>query len=713
MNTKYQFEFRGLDEALNRIEILCKENVVSKEIEGADSPFILQYGDIKKLEPIQGSQATFRILSETVFQFVDLHTDDMQKFQIRLYRSSVLYWIGWLDSELYKENLSDVPPYPVEFSGADFNIWERLKYRDAAENPYTDIASLMTHLKRCFDSLGLTFNKLYIGCTTTAEGIPITNSETALHALFMMSANFYDEDAEPMTCREVVENILRPFGLMMVQKNANVYIYDYNTVKQGLPMKRYNFSTLVYEADETVSFNLGDLSNIGFMSTNSSYGFEEMINNVQITSSLYADVKIKEVSVSEKSLSDEIDRTDNRRYSLYYYNKCEGIENLTGKFARYEREGESDVDGCYLPYKVSPASLSPIFRVKAPVYLIGSDGSANINVKMQTYVNTRENPFNSEEGIKNDENSGVLKLYCNLYTTNVDGTPIKYCNLDLEASDGRDEAEINPDQIRNYWQDATAGAIQPGKFILWFSSEDTANSILDTWITNANKSNPTTALGITSTISSTLVGKGINIPTKGNSGFLVFEITGKARVVNPQVDSTYSPASPLAEDKVKHLLLNDISISVLDKDGQKLSTDDYEFKSYVNKKVATDLENITLKCISANEEKAPIGKANMLKKVGDRYELQLSFTRSGQTDILERLLMCTVHSNFTAKNEKITVDIKMSDNPILSYCTYKNVIQSDGMFIVGATLDFHNAITTITAVGYSDDVAKLSSIPYD
>lgn len=712
MNKRYHHKFIGADDVTNQFEIWTNKNAQSILVEASAQPFVVEYAEVKKLEPVRGSQATMELVSQSIFQFVDLHTDTMQDYLVKFYRDEKLYWLGWLDSELYNEQLSATPPYYATFTASDFNIWERLKYRDAAENPYTDIASLMTHLKRCFDALQLPFNKLYISCTTIPEGIAMAREETPLHVLYMMSANFYDEDAEPMTLREVVENILRPFGLMMVQKDANVYIYDYNTVKRGLPMKRYDFASWSYEADESYDFNHGNLPDIGFMSTDSSYGFEEMVNNVQITSSLYADVKMTEVSISEKTLSEENGKVENRRYSLYYYNKCEGIENLSGKFARYEREGESDIDGCYLPYKTNPASLDPVFRVKVPTYLIGSDGPANINVKMQAYVNTRDNPFNNEEGIKEDKNSGALKLYCNLYTTDASETPIKYCDLDREASGGRDEAEINPDRIRNYWEEATAGTIQPGKFILWFSNEDTANSILDTWVTNANKSNPTTALGIISTVPSTLVSKGLNIPTKGNSGFVVFEITGKARVVNPQSDSTSTPVTPLAEDKVKHLLLNDISISILDKDGKELSTDDYEFKSYVNKKVATDLADITLKCISANEEKAPIGKANMLKKIDNRYELQLSFTRSGQTDILERLLMCTIHSNFATKKELFTVDIKMRENPALCFVSYEPIL-SDKYLVAGCKLDFQRAVSTITAVGYSDDAATLSSIPYD
>lgn len=74
--------------------------------------------------------------------------------------------------------------------------------------------------------------------------------------------------------------------------------------------------------------------------------------------------------------------------------------------------------------------------------------------------------------------------------------------------------------------------------------------------------------------------------------------------------------------------------------------------------------------------------------------------------------MCTIHSNFTTKNGKISVDIKMTDNPSLGYVSYEPVL-SDKYLVVGCTLNFQEAKTTITAVGYSDDTAKLSNIPYE
>ena len=694
---KYFHEFKGLDEVSNRFEIMCNSSTTPKLIEATNDPFRIEYIEVKKLEPVQGSQATLRLISESNFQFLDLHTDDMQGYMVKFYRSGQLYWIGYLDSELYNENLTDYAPYAVEFSGADFNILERLKFRDESEKNYTDIASFMTQLKRCFNKLGLPFQKLYIGCSTIPKGVTMTTAETALHVLYIQSSNFYDEDGEPMSCREVIESILQPFGLMMVQRDASVYVYDLNIVKSGGVMKCYNFDTLSYIGDTAVDVQLGDIGEIGTMSTEASLGFEEMINNTTITSSLYADKDLLKASISEKTLSEKKKDTETGdKYKVEYYAKDENVEALNGRdFIVYTNtDSDATMIGASLPYDPYAEKKLVQYKVKNSKVYITGDTNYYINVKVQAYANTRTNPFNSEENPPGDiSRAKALWLHCNLYLVDSNGTPIRYYS--------------NQYPLTGWWP---SGEIVPqGLFELFYADTDVWNgNPLNTWMTNSDIAlRSALGQGYPTHILDKNHGVGQNVQLHSVlNGYVVFEIVNSCEVDHPG-------GGGYPYDGVKNILINDISLSIKDKNKDDISTDDYEFKSYINKKVAADYDDVTLKCISANEEKLPVGKANILKKVDDHYELQLSYSRSGQTDILERLLMCTIHSNFTTKNKVISVDIKMTENPALRYVTYDNVLQSDGMYITGATLDFHNAKTTIKAVEFSADVDKLSDIPYD
>lgn len=685
MNIKYYHEFKGLDEVSNRFEILCNSSTAPKLIEATNEPFRLEYLEVKKLEPVQGSQATLKLISESNFQFIDLHTDDMQGYLVKFYRSGQLFWIGYLDSELYNENLTDYAPYAVEFSAADFNIWERLKFQDDKDKSYTDIVPLITQLKRCFDKLGLPFQKLYVGCSTIPAGVSMSTSETALHVLHIQSANFYDEDGEPMSCREVVESILEPFGLMLVQRNASVYIYDLNTVKAGGVMKCYDFATLAYVGDTAVNVQLGDIGEIGTMSTEASLGFEEMINNVTITSSLYGESKNIDSSVTEADLTELKSDTETDVLVKKIYSKCSDW-NASEYIFYKSKETNSTLLGAKMSYTGTGSERNNLIFLNKDAYIASQRSDIFLCLKCNAYVNTKNNPLDSKEKADAPESSRRMNMYCKVLLT--------FNDQDIMYFNGVQ------------WKNIESGR-NPEHTILVFMNNGNwkETRVLNTWLTNSN------VYWTGTTTPNTVIDReidfqaGLKIPLPPKSGCVKVVIDYATIDANSDIPNIFKG--------VKDLLIDKVSLTFEDADGKDISTDDYEFKSYINKKVKSDYEEVTLKCISANEDNLPVGKANILRKVDDHFEYQTRFTRSGQTDILERLLMCTIHSNFTTKNKAISIDIKMTDNPALRYVTYNNVLQSNGMYITGAILDFHNAKTTIKAVEFSADVDKLSNIPYE
>lgn len=708
MNIKYFYEFKGLDEVLNRVEILCPQVVYAKEIMGASNAFILEYPTVKKLETVQTSGAEIGIISKSVLQFTDLHTENMQGYQVRLYRNSILYWIGWLDSELYSENLSLYPPYPVKFSSADFNILERLKFTDLQDRKFTDITTLLQQLKRCFNKLNLPFSRLYIGCSTIPQGITLTSSETALHKLYIQSSNFYDEDGEAMTCRKAVEAILDPFGLMIIQRDASVYIYDYNAIKTGSVMKCYNFETLAYIGDTAVDTILGNLPEIGFSSDSSTFEYEEMINNVSITSSLYAPSNFFEASIKLDTLSDKWPTVDYPEYKTDLYYKDKNMENVQGQgYLVYTEKGsDNTLIGAEARYTPVSSSTKVLYRSKTYEYLIKTNKPFFINIQVKIYLNTRLNPFDEDQGKVEESNTvRYITVPCLIYIIDESGHPTMYYSGLSAQSDNQK------------WVNCQNGSPDPEASSLFFSDSKLGGGhIFNTWVANANtkrlpyddRGEPETTAGQWFDVSNK-AGKGVNIPIPSQSGTLVFEILN-----NQYVSNGYWPGvTPYPEAGINNILFNDIKITITDENEKEIDLEDFEFKSYVNKKVKADFREVKLYCVSANEEECPAGKGNILKKTAYGHELQLSFTRAGQTDCLERLLMRTIHSNYTAKSRLISVDVEMSKNPIMRVVTYNPIIDSPGMLVSGCKLDFGNATTHLTAYDFSADTANLSSIPYE
>ena len=255
------------------------------------------------------------------------------------------------------------------------------------------------------------------------------------------------------------------------------------------------------------------------------------------------------------------------------------------------------------------------------------------------------------------------------------------------------------------WKDTQEGKPVEETLLVFMDNGNWRDTrVLDKWLTNS------TVYWTGSSAPETVIDKekdhqaGLKIQLPPKSGYI--------KLVIDRAEINSNETIPKIFKSVKDLLIDKVSLIFEDVDGNSLSTDDFEFKSYVNKKVKADFDDVILKCISANEAHEPIGKANILCREGNSYQYQTSFTRAGQTDILERLLMCTIHSNYSQKNEQFSSVIKITDNPALSYVTCNPILR--GQYLVtGCTLDFNAGKAKISAVGYSDDTAKLSNIPYD
>lgn len=239
-NVKYYYTFKSLNENKFKVEILTEATGVTTptEIIGAATPCVLEFPTYKKLDIIRVSGATLRLISTEMFKFLDLGTDNIQEYKVIIYKNDNVYWAGWLDSELYNENLSEYENYEVEFTASDFNVCERIKFVDDNGNNYTGISTLFDVLLRCLNKLKLT-NTINISISTSSTQFGLEENETILHKLFIQNQNFYDEKNEAMNIKEVIENVLQAFGLILIQINNEIFVYDINSIKNNLQTKKY------------------------------------------------------------------------------------------------------------------------------------------------------------------------------------------------------------------------------------------------------------------------------------------------------------------------------------------------------------------------------------------------------------------------------------------------------------------------------------------
>ena len=97
--------------------------------------------------------------------------------------------------------------------------------------------------------------------------------------------NFYDEEGVPLTMREVLDEILRPFALRLIQREGKLFIYDLNAVQTDLKPEQIR-----WESDDAV------------------LGVDKIYKNVTLTFSPYPQKSLYSTTLTEKMLDEGAER---------------------------------------------------------------------------------------------------------------------------------------------------------------------------------------------------------------------------------------------------------------------------------------------------------------------------------------------------------------------------------------------------------------------
>lgn len=259
----YWGEFRSVAGTLYRVEILSDDMsyTAQRVYFPHDTPVEIEWNEVDKLEPVQGACLTLSLISEKDRQFIDLYAIEVGKVRVDVYREGNLYWSGTLDPELYEEPYSEKKDYEVSFSFSDFAPLDRKKWNK------TGVISIQEVIDTCLENSGINYTEL-VKYISTSE-YQYVNSVIDLSRLNVLCDNFYDEEGEAMTMREVLDETLRPFALRMVQKGGKIYLYDLNAIHSDMPTEEVYWD-----------------------GTDAQLGVDEVYNNVKVTFSPYADAEL-------------------------------------------------------------------------------------------------------------------------------------------------------------------------------------------------------------------------------------------------------------------------------------------------------------------------------------------------------------------------------------------------------------------------------------
>lgn len=684
LGVRYRGSFLSKDGVAWRVDIL-QEGYGGVEPGGlelpADCPLEIEWEETDKLDPVQGSCATLKIISDNDRQYIDLYTVSVGEICLKVYRNGVLYWTGSLDPELYEEPFSYTTGYDVTLTFSDFACLDRI---DWAQKGLMTIHEMIAY---CLGLCGLQY--MAVEKLISTKQYLYDDTSITLEEIYVNQENFYDEDGEPKTAREVLEAILQPFGLRIVQKAGAIHIYDLNELYAQTPrMLEWGFN------DDAV------------------LGVDKVYNNVKLTFSPYGDAEMMKGTVEE----DPTQTTDNGTtiYQNYHKNNFGYPDSLEGFKLHYDETHKSnmeisggakffqinsiysgsDVTGVIATYKhghdavaeedgasskvkhqllvprdcgsIALQNINSSLLITCPPVFLGYvsflKSNYRLRINLDLLFDVRYNPF-EQEGNYNDN----AKWYSGLFNWNSHDGPYQnmqdWCNfgyvpIKLSLVDAAGNALYhyeNRQVLDSNGYDHSgkarwvAGAASWGQAYLCYYDFDDRESKTGFGGWKSNKQMIGCYHdGLPDKWKTIDDGEYVDLPPVG--GYLLLEIGSGIHQFDfkKKVKNIYKFCRWIA--------YKEPSITLCRKNYKEAETEDIEDTAWLNRLAKEELEIDTILGTLPQNHGVPNAKGQLFTSNNEAYS---KFSRAGVEDRLERLLIGTIYSQYATRHDTISGTAKL------------------------------------------------------
>lgn len=292
MFVRYSGGFHSKDGVSWRCDILQESDVAFKIGQlsvPSKEPLLIEWNRTDKNEVICGSTATLVIVSPGDRTYADLYTIRPGDIRLDVYREGSLFWSGCLDTEFYQEPFESDSGYDVSLTFSDFGVLDRIPYDLEGMRTLDDL------VKRAIVVSGI--NVSYVDSSLISTSFP-DGMPMSLASLSIASANFYDEENQASTWWDVLEGILQPLALRIIQKTGKVYVYDINALYSTAP--KY----------------------VEWVGDSSTLGTDNVYNNVTVTFSPYSKARLSDSDLEYPDIyGPEWTNLTSERSGVRYYNR--------------------------------------------------------------------------------------------------------------------------------------------------------------------------------------------------------------------------------------------------------------------------------------------------------------------------------------------------------------------------------------------------------
>lgn len=683
----------------------------------ADQSLLIEWHNTEKENPICGSTATLRLESPGDRTYIDLYTINPGDIRLDVYRDNQLFWSGLLDPEFYEEPYERAANYPVSLTFSDFGILDRLKYN------LDGIKSIGDVLTDAVERAGL--NIADVDTSLISTSIDEAETPFTLDDIAVDSANWFDEDGEASTLKEVLEAMLQPLGLRMIQRAGKVWVYDLNGLHDGAARKQIEW------AGDSSTLSVDKVLN-NVIITFSPYGDSTLADNEMETDAVtpgVSDWKTINVFNQQAALAGfRIGWADTADCNLTLYNGTRFFrtspvytkEESAGVLWGFRSHPDNDWS-TWQTYFNAPEALwpfvtnmvvivpdksaintRPIFGFTTPMINISDSGidfsgteNRNLLLSLEMLVDLRYNPFEeaNENNCKDDVDSAkeeisVMWIPVRILLHNAAGEITHhYVNTTWFYTQGHE----NYVEGSGYWEQ---GPGVWGDALLSFYSDDLKNELaIGGWKKNRRfigrgKKDLPNVLNWRRTPD------GEYLPMPPQSGYIEVQI-GSGFYTHSYKGGQSLWSGVL--NKIKWIAYKNPSIQYTDTMGEKVESEDIEYSGYINKAAKEPLELSTM-CGSYRSGMISAKGVYLSTLSGKPVE---SFKRAGRSGVAEKLFIGTLYSQYANRHTTLSGEVEIDPTGLNAYT---EVNQDDRVFIMsGESMDVLTDTTEATFIELSPD----------
>lgn len=216
-NTDFTIKITTNGDSSSTTQLVLGSTPITTEIETSENHIY---------KPCKYSCATIGIVSND-YMF-DIYSATAQQNKVELYQGNSLKWVGYTTPNLYTMGY-ECQIEELEIEAIDgLSTLQYYKYKPISGTKsivkLIDIVDYLIGKCNCYTNYYISHNTV----------LSQYNNECLLSKLEISEQNFFDEDDEPMTMQEVLEEICRFINVSCVADGDQVYFLDYDAIKNGI-----------------------------------------------------------------------------------------------------------------------------------------------------------------------------------------------------------------------------------------------------------------------------------------------------------------------------------------------------------------------------------------------------------------------------------------------------------------------------------------------